>query len=85
MPSIYHPPLSRREKQVAGLLTTSYRAKEIAEVLGLSLKAVCQYQYQIAQKYGVKGRNAVEACLKAKEKREFNSFWNNSDNNRSKA
>lgn len=53
------PALSRRERQVLGLVARGYTSLEIAAALGLSVKSVETYRVRFARKLGLAGRAAI--------------------------
>lgn len=55
--------LSQRELQIAALLTSGHRAKDVAETLNISPKTINTYKYRIYEKLGVS--NDVELTLAA--------------------
>lgn len=60
--------LTKREKEIFGLLITNKTTKEIAQNLGISEKTVRNHISNVMQKLGVKGRAcAVIELIKLKE------------------
>ncbi len=55
--------LSQRELQIAALITSGRRAKDVAETLSISPKTINTYKYRIYEKLGVS--NDVELTLAA--------------------
>lgn len=55
--------LSQRELQIAALITSGNRAKDVAETLNISPKTINTYKYRIYEKLGV--TNDVELTLAA--------------------